>query len=176
MPVNCLSGLAAYPFGCREAASVQDVWVRGYSASTTWTYDANDIITGGTNTSATFYNLPQRLETCEFKPGAPKPSAENGTIYYEQTLNLTLHKYQASLRNLVFTLGKGEVEFIVLSQSGKYFIVGEENGALLTDGGDISVGKALGDLNGATLPFISKATSPARELSAAFFATLTTSS
>lgn len=169
--INCLDGLTSYPLGCREAAGTQIVYLSPYSGSSVWTYDADGMVTGATN-PGTFYSFPQRLETAEFIPGEGQYSNENGTAFYNENLNIVLHKYQQSLRNLVYTLGKAEVVALVKTQTGKIFLVGEENGMLVT-ASNSSVGKALGDLNGTTISLQSKSIAPSREVSSTFFSTLT---
>lgn len=167
----CFTGITSYPLDCREASGIQDIWVSPYSASTVYTYTSTDIVTGATNPGI-IYNLAVRMETAEYHPGVLKADASNGTVYYEETLSIILHKYQTSLRSLLITLGKGECVFYLKTQNGKYFLMGEENGALLTEG-DASLGKTLGDLNGATMSFVSKQAAPSREVSATFFSSLT---
>ena len=69
-------------------------------------------------------------------------------------------------------LAQSTLMIIVLDQNGKYWVVGQENGADLTASTQ-SAGKAYGDLNGTTVSFMGKESSPAREMDAATFATLT---
>lgn len=170
---SCLTGLASYASGCRDASGVADVWVREWSAATTYTYTSTGIITGSTiPTIGTWYNLAQRQETAEFQPGVGSYSNENGTVFYTGRLSLTMHKYQATLRNLIVALGKGECEFIVQTVAGLYFIVGEELGALAVDS-NTSMGKGFGDLNGTNITFEGKGTSPSREVNSTWWSTQT---
>jgi len=60
----------------------------------------------------------------------------------------------------------------VLDQNGQYYLVGEQNGANLT-ASNSNVGKAYGDMNGATVTFLAKEPKPAAQMSSTFFATLT---
>jgi hypothetical protein len=170
--MSCLIN-SGYSLGCRDnLGGIQKVFVRNWSASTTYTYDANGVITGGTNTGTSFYTFEQRNETAEFIPGEGQHSLENGTNFWNQNVNLVFHKYQASLRDLLYVIAQTEVEIIVLDQNGKYFIVGEQNGANLI-GSNASVGKAFGDLNGVTVNFQAKEPGPAREINSTFIGTLT---
>ncbi len=166
---NCLIS-AGYSLGCRDnLGGLQKAYIRNWSASTTYTYDSNGQITGGT--AGSFYTIEQRNETAEFTQEG-QHSLENGTNFWNQNVNLVFHKYQASIRNLVYVLAQTEVEIIVLDQNGNYFLVGEQNGANLISSAP-SVGKAFGDMNGATIGFQAKEPSPARQVSSAFISTLT---
>jgi hypothetical protein len=161
-----------YSLGCRDnIGGIQKVYVRNWSASTTWSYDSNGQITGGTNTSTSWYTLEQRNETAEFKQEG-QHSLENGTNFWQQNVNLVFHKYQASIRNLVYVMAQTEMELIILDQNGNYFLVGEQNGANLIASAP-SVGKAFGDLNGSTVGFQAKEPSPSRQLGSTFISTLT---
>jgi len=122
---NCLTGLASYSLGCRETSGVANIWGRAWSADSVYTYDATGIITGTTSTGSSIYNFAQRLEVAEFHPGVLKQSLS--TVAYDSTLMFELHQYQATLRTLVYTIAKSEMEFFIQTQSGRYFIMGEEN-------------------------------------------------
>lgn len=170
--MSCLIN-TGYALGCRDnIGGLQKAYIRNWSASTTYTYSATGVITGGTNTTTSFYTFEQRNETAEFIPGEGQHSLENGTNFWNQNVNLMFHKYQASLRDLLYVMAQSELEVIVLDQNGKYFLVGEQNGANLI-GSNASVGKAFGDLNGVTINLQAKEPAPAREISATFAATLT---
>lgn len=165
---------SGYALGCRDnTGGIQELYVRSYSSSTTYSYSSDGTVTGSTSPSGgTYYRIAQRAETSEFIAGEGQHSIENGTNFYNQTVNLSFTKYQASLRNLLYNLALAEVEVIVLDQNGNYFLVGEQNGANLT-ASNMNVGKAYGDMNGATCTLLAKEPTPARQVSSTFFSTLT---
>lgn len=164
---------SGYALGCRDnLGGVQSVFVRTYSAATTYTYSTDGTITGSTApTGGTYYKIAQRAETSSFTPGSGQHSLENGTNFYEQSVELSFTKYEASLRNTLYNLALAEMDVIVLTQNGDYFQIGEVNGANLT-ASNMNVGKAFGDMNGATATLTAKEATPARAVSAAYFATL----
>lgn len=163
---------AGSSLGCLDnLGGLQKVYIRNWSASTTYTYDSTGSVTGGTNTSTPWYTIEQRQETGEFTQEG-QHNVQNGTNFWNQNVNLMLHKYQASLRNLVYVMAQTETEIIVLDQNGNYFLVGEQNGANLISSAP-SVGKAFGDMNGVTIGFQAKEPSPARQLGSTFVSTLT---
>lgn len=160
-----------YSLGCKDnLGGIQKFYIGNFSAVTTFTYDASNIITGGTN-APTFYTFEQRNEVGEYKEEGAH-SVENGTNYFTQTAALTLYKNQASIRDLLFVLAQTRLQVLVLDQNGKYFMMGEQNGADMT-ASSIGSGKAYGDLNGATFTLTSKEPSPAREITSTYFGTLT---
>lgn len=161
-----------YSLGCRDnLGGIQAVYLQNWSGATTWSYSTDGTITGSTSGSTTWYKVEQRNETGEFNQEGAH-SLENGTNFWNQNVNLVFHKYQASIRNLVYVLAQTEVNIIVKDQNGSYFLVGEQNGANLIASAP-STGKAFGDLNGATISFQAKEPWPARELSSTLFATYT---
>lgn len=162
-----------YTLTCRDnIGGIQKAYIRNWSAGTDYTYSADGTITGGTNTGNSWYTFEVRPETGAFEPGAGAHSLENGTNFWTQKLDLTLHKYQASIRTLLYALAQTEMEVIVLTQNNQYLLMGEQNGANLT-ASQASVGKAYGDMNGVTLTMEAKEPTPARVMSSAFVSTLT---
>ena len=96
---------------------------------------------------------------------------ENGTVFYEQTVNATFFKLQSATRNQVRVLAKNpDLKVIVETNNGsqdgvgRYWLLGEENGIQLLSGTG-QTGTAFGDLNGYTLTFTGQEPEPASELS-----------
>ena len=79
-------------------------------------------------------------------------SPENGTLYFEQVLSVTLKKLSAVDNVKVKTLSSGNPIIIVEDQMGNFMFVGRKNGADVTSGTAVT-GNAFGDLNGYTLSF-----------------------
>jgi len=90
-------------------------------------------------------------------------SRENGTVFYEQVLNLTLPKLSAVDNKAVRLLAAANPQIIVEDYNGNFFLVGRQHGADVT-GGTIVTGGAMGDLSGYTLTFTGMETSPAEFL------------
>lgn len=160
-----------YALGCKDnTGGIQEFYIGNFSGVTTYAVDSTGIVTGGTN-APIFYRFEQRNEVGEFTQEG-QHSVENGTNFWNQTSVMTLYKYQASIRNLLYTMAQTRLQVIVLDQNGKYFLIGEQNGADMTASTG-SAGKAYGDLNGSTFTLLAKEPSPAREISSTYFATLT---
>lgn len=150
-----LSG--GYTLGCRDnIGGVQAVYIGEWNSTTSYVLDSNNVIgtfsfVGGT---VSFYTFEQEIETASFnQPG--QFSNENGTVFYEQSLELSLHKLDATLRNRLMVLGQGKWRVIIKDQRGVYHLMGKQNPvrvSAMTPG----VGKAYGDLNGAVITFMVK--------------------
>ena len=87
-------------------------------------------------------------------------SRENGTSFYEQTLNLTLTKLDLETQQELISIVKARPHVFVQDYNGNYFLVGAVHGADVT-GGTIVTGAAMGDLSGFTLTLSAMETLPA---------------
>ena len=87
-------------------------------------------------------------------------SRENGTVFYEQTLNLTLKKLSKADNKELKLLAYGRPHVAVEDYNGNVMVVGLEHGADVS-GGTIVTGAAMGDLSGYTLTLTGMETKPA---------------
>lgn len=87
-------------------------------------------------------------------------SRENGTTFYEQTLNLTLKKLSKEDNKELKLLAYGRPHVAVEDYNGNFMMVGLEHGADVS-GGTIVTGAAMGDLSGYTLTLTGMETKPA---------------
>jgi len=93
-------------------------------------------------------------------------SRENGTTFFEQTLNLTLKKLSKEDNKELKLLAFGRPHVVVEDYNGNAFVMGAEHGAEVT-GGSISTGAAMGDLSGYTLTLAASELQPANFLEGA---------
>ncbi len=77
-------------------------------------------------------------------------SIENGTTFFEQVTNLTLHKMTKEDNKELKLMTYGRPHVFVQTFDNKVLLVGREHGAEVT-GGTAVTGTAMGDLNGYTL-------------------------
>ena len=87
-------------------------------------------------------------------------SRENGTTFFEQTLNLTLHKLSKEDNKELKLIAFGRPHVAVEDYNGNVFLMGSEHGADVS-GGTIVTGAAMGDLSGYTLTLTAMETLPA---------------
>jgi len=87
-------------------------------------------------------------------------SRENGTTFFEQTLNLTLKKLTKEDNKELKLLAYGRPHVAVEDYNGNVFMMGLEHGAEVS-GGTIVTGAAMGDLSGYTLTLTAQEREPA---------------
>lgn len=157
---------SGYSLGCRDSiGGIQSVYIGEYNGpSLTWTLGTDDIIGTFSGATVSFYEFEQEIETGSFAQ-AGQFSTVNGTSFYDETVEITLQKLDASLRNKIKVLGQGKWRIIVLDQRGKYWLVGAQN-PVRVSASTPGVGKAYGDLNGSAITFMGKEPVPAYEVSA----------
>lgn len=90
-------------------------------------------------------------------------SRENGTTFFEQTLNLTFTKLDKATHKELKLLAWGRPRVLVEDYNGNVFLMGLEHGAEVT-GGTIVTGAAMGDLSGYTLTLVAQEKAPANFL------------
>lgn len=86
-------------------------------------------------------------------------SRENGTTFYESTLNLTFTYLDVATQEELKLLNAGRAHYVVETYNGDYLLIGKEHGAEVT-GGTIVTGAAMGDLSGFTLTVTAQETAP----------------
>lgn len=122
------------------------------------------------STGKQFWSYEQVRETSNFSE-AIQASVENGTLAYETTLTAIFNKGETSTRNQIRLLAQNRLMIIAEDRNGKYWLLGETNGAELTAGSYAS-GTAMGDRNGYELTFVAKEAEPMKEVASGLIATL----
>jgi len=87
-------------------------------------------------------------------------SRENGTTFFDQTLNITFKKLSKEDNKEIKLLAYGRPHVAVEDYNGNVFVMGLEHGAEVT-GGSIATGAAMADLSGYTLTFNAQELKPA---------------
>src|SRR5210317_1932173 len=118
-----------------------------------------------TDLSGTFTAFKYELKGNSSFEQTVNASRENGTVFYEQTLNLTLKKLSKEDNKELKLLAFGRPHVAVEDYNGHVFVMGLEHGAEVT-GGSISTGAAMGDLSGYTLTLSASELKPANFVSA----------
>jgi len=93
-------------------------------------------------------------------------SRENGTVFYEQILNLTLKKLSKEDNKELKLLAYGRPHVAVEDYNGNVFMMGLEHGADVS-GGTIVSGASMGDLSGYTLTLTAQEREPANFMASA---------
>lgn len=112
------------------------------------------------------YEMVKETATASEKPTT---NDANGTVFYDQSVDMQIRKQQASMRNEVVNLAKNRLAFIILDRNGKYWLYGKNNG-LEMQTSENAFGTAMGDFNGYKLKFMGKEESAAIEVSSGVIA------
>jgi len=134
---------------CKDVVGgIQAVYFLNYQ-NLTVTYDVTNtdaIDTLGSGLTAYKYELKG---TSSFEQ-AITSSRDNGTTFFDQTLNLTLHKLSKRSHKEIKLMAYGRPIVIVEDRNSNFFVAGLEHGCEVT-GGTIVTGAAMGDMSGYTL-------------------------
>jgi len=87
-------------------------------------------------------------------------SRENGTVFYEQTLNINLKKLSKEDNQELKLLAFARPHVAVEDYNGNVMMMGLEHGADVS-GGTITTGAAMGDLSGYTMTLTAQERKPA---------------
>lgn len=161
------------PLTCRDnTGGVARIWVMEFNSGlvmglTGSTSDTIDTFTGATSSA---YEIQQDVEVASFVQPI-EASNENGTVGFTQTLEITLPKMNATLRNTIKTLVQGKWRVIIEDQLGQYWLMGYRNAARV-NAGSADLGKVFLDLNGLKITFSNKESQPAFLVSASALATV----
>ena len=149
---------SGFTLACRDnSGGIRNIYI--LSGSITTVAEVSDGLISGITGSGTFYKFELTKNTGDLTE-APTPSLENGTVFYEQTLNVAFHKLQSSIRNQVKVLAQNpDLKIIVETNNGiespytgRYFLLGRYRGATLS-AGSATTGTAFGDANQYALTF-----------------------
>ena len=169
---------SGFTLGCRDnTGGIRNLYILSGSVAALTGEDVGLItdISG----SGVFYKFELFRQTSDYSE-AISSTPENGTVFYEQTVNAVFFKLQSSTRNQVRVLAKNpNLKVIVETNNGsvdgvgKFFYLGQNNGLQLLSGTD-ATGTAFGDLNGYNLTFTGQEPEPASEISGSVLADVLT--
>jgi hypothetical protein len=133
---------------------------------------SGNVVSGITTTGSTkFYKYELPKQTSQFTETV-NPSTENGTIFYQQDLQVILNKMNANLRNELRLLGQNRLMAIVTDRNDTYWLLGSRNGLELS-AGTSQTGTAMGDRNGYDVTFTALEEVPMLSVDSTIIAALT---
>ncbi len=167
---------SGFSLGCRDnVGGITNLYI--LSGSITSVTDASEGLISGITGSGEFFKFELFRQTSDFSE-AITSTPENGTVFYEQTLNAVFFKLQSSTRNQVKVLAQNpDLKIIVETNNGtvdgvgRYWLLGEDRGMQLLSGTG-ATGTAFGDLNGYNLTFTGQEPNPASEISGSLAAAM----
>jgi hypothetical protein len=157
--------------GCRDSiGGIKQVYIiAGCVTGITENAD-QEILTVGA-TGGTVYSFQVEKNTSNFVETITA-SLENGTVVYQQTLNLVFLKLQQSTRNQIKLLAQNtDMKVFVETNEGSILYLGEDFGMALASGTAES-GTAFADRNGYTIVLEGFEKEPAKQLAGSLSSTL----
>ena len=160
---------SGFQLACRDnSGGIKNIYI--LSGSITGIDEVSDGLISAISGSGVFYKFELTKNTGDLTE-TPTPSLENGTVYYDQLINVAFHKLQSSIRNQVKTLAQNPNLKIVVETNngvedpytGRFFYIGRYRGATLS-GGAATSGTAFGDANQYSLTFQGLEPEPADEI------------
>lgn len=137
---------------CKDSvAGIKEIYFLDYGVLGTYTLGSNDEVTDATS-SADFTAHKYLVKGNNSFETTVNASRENGTVFYEQVLNITLKKLTKEDNKELKLLAAGRPHILVVDQNDNVLLMGKDNGADVT-AGTVSTGNALGDFNGYNLTF-----------------------
>jgi len=103
------------------------------------------------------YNLVTDLSNFTTAIEADKAT---GSVMYNQTLNVVLHKVVAADLFQLGLIAKNRAQIFVQDSNDNVFLMGISDGCYLTGGDTIATGTSRSDMNGLTLNFTAKEQDP----------------
>lgn len=146
MAFNCILD-QGYTLGCSSIGGVEKVWIGTWASDSEYAFDIDNVITGVTN-GTTVYLMETDIEIAGLTQTG-QFSRENGTVFYESTLSIKFMELTAEVRNLAVAIGRAPLFAVIKSNAGAYYVCGLETAGRATTG-ELSLGVALGDMNGAS--------------------------
>ena len=136
---------------CKDSTGgIKAVYFANYGDLTGLTV-TNGVISSGFTSGITLYKYDLPEYTGSLTQNIT-PSTENGTIFFEQVLELVLHKLEATDRDEIKLLAAGRPHVIVVDNNDNQLLLGFQKGCDVTSG-SMQTGTAGGDLSGYNLTF-----------------------
>lgn len=156
---------------CKDSVGgIKNIYFIDYGKLGTVSYDSThtDVVDdftgttiGGTANSLTAYKY--EVKGASSLEQTVTASRETGTVFYDQTLNITLKKLSAADNKELKLLAYGRPHVAIEDYNGNVMLMGLEHGADV-NGGTIVTGSAMGELSGYTLTFNAQEKIPANFL------------
>jgi hypothetical protein len=148
---------------CKDSVGgLKAVYFINYGDITALTYDVTDtdvIDSIGTAVSAYKYDVHFMSSLTQ----NVQASVENGTVAFEQVLELSLPKLTKEDHKEIKLLAHGSPHVVIEDQNGSWFLAGAVNGMDVT-AGTVVTGTTMGDMSGYTLTLTGMERMPANFL------------
>lgn len=143
---------AGYTIDCRDGVGGIEAVYFAEPGNVT-IVDASGTVTGITKANGKrFWKFEVPTKSSATASSNPVGSTENGTLFFEQSVEFPINKRDATTRNVITTLAKNKVVVVTKDKDGVYRMYGKQNGMYLGSSTG-TTGAAAGDANGYVLKF-----------------------
>ena len=111
------------------------------------------------DTTVTVFKYDLVTDLSSFKSGVEADKA-TGSVMWNQTLDVVLHKVEASDLYQLGLISKNRAQIFVQDSNDNVYLMGITDGCYLTAGDSIASGTNRSDMNGLTLSFTAKEQAP----------------
>ena len=122
-------------------------------------FDQWDIFGSPTSSKVQVYKYDLVTDLSNFTTAIEADKA-TGSVMYNQTLNVVLHKVVAADLYQLGLIAKNRAQIFVQDSNDNVFLMGISDGCYLTGGDTIATGTSRSDMNGLTLNFTAKERNP----------------
>jgi hypothetical protein len=145
--------VSGYTIDCRDSVGGIDAVFFAEFGNVTSMVDVSGVVTAITKVAGKkFYKFEIPSKSSAIASSNPMGSIENGTLFFEQTLDFPINKRDATTRNIITTLAKNKLIVVTLDKDGTYRMYGKTVGMYLA-GSTGTSGAAAGDAQGYVLKF-----------------------
>jgi hypothetical protein len=138
---------SGYALGCRNSVGgIKNVRLAALAGTVVSTNGSGTVSGVTTSPASGFYLFELPKQTSQFTETITG-STENGTIFYQQDLQIVLNRMSVALRNQIRLLAQQRLVAIVEDRNGVYWMLGSQSGLELNTGTS-QTGTAMGDRNG----------------------------
>jgi hypothetical protein len=167
----CILTAGIENLGCRDnQGGIEYVYIASVVAAPATITETAGKVTGisydgSAVDAADFFKFAVNKQTSSFTEAATA-SSENGSIFYQQDVNIIFRKLESAKRDIFKLLGQAtNLLVVVKDNNGKFWSAGITRGAELT-AGSAATGVAYGDLNGYNITLTGYEPAPSYEVAA----------
>ena len=141
--------------GCRDqVGGVKAVYLIDFADIPVLTFDADEQISAFATGLTSVFRYDFQAETGSFEEVITS-SLENGTVFYEQNLEINLFALTKEDRKEIQLIATNTLGIFIEDFNGNVRLMGMDGGATIS-GGSVKTGKTKGDMSGYTITFQAK--------------------
>lgn len=148
-----------FDIDCNDSiGGIEEIYLMENTSLTSIT-EASGVVTGITTSASRKFQRYRLKDEVGALTAPVNHNQQNGTTFFQHTLEFNLSKLTATKRNEMKILATTNATAIIKDMNGLYWMAGKTRG-LYPSAGDFATGKAAGDLNGVSMTLTAKEKEP----------------